>query len=432
LPIVYALILGWLFCRYHPLDRSVYPASFIAAGWAYRLLMGIVLWYVYSVFYTDRSTSDIFRFYDDARVMYSVLHNDPAAFFSMLTGIGGDPEELDVYYRQMNNWYKQYNYFLYNDARTLIRFNALIMLFSFGSYHVHTVFMAAFSYLGGLYMVRAFSPFLREWKAWLFPVVLMVPSVAFWSSGVLKEGIFMGAFGVFLYALFRIAERRAAWGTWLALTLAALLLLVIKVYLFLCLIPGLLYLLSGKAFKNGRPFLRFLIVQVVCIAVLVCIPELFPQWDIFYILYKKRIDFINEAMIWSAGSLVDVPELQPAAWSFFRQIPFALVMALFRPFIWESGSPLMLLSAIENIFLALFFLLPVIAFRRPSRQEATVMLFCLSFVLYLYLLIGTTTPILGSLVRYKIPGIPVLLIVLLLLTDREKLFRRLGLKKNKL
>ena len=48
-------------------------------------------------------------------------------------------------------------------------------------------------------------------------------------------------------------------------------------------------------------------------------------------------------------------------------------------------------------------------------------LFCLSIVLLLFTLIGLITPIMGAIVRYKVPGLPFLLIFLLLLLDKEKL-----------
>jgi hypothetical protein len=51
-------------------------------------------------------------------------------------------------------------------------------------------------------------------------------------------------------------------------------------------------------------------------------------------------------------------------------------------------------------------------------------------VLLLFVLIGLTTPILGAMVRYKIPGLPFLLIVFLLMLDKEKLLNKFpGLKK---
>lgn len=429
LPVGYALLLGGLFYRFHPLRSEGYGGWLVAGGYLYKLLLGVALWYIYSAVYTHRETSDIFRFFDDARVMYSALPEDPGAFFRMLTSIHGTGEDLEPYYRTMNNWYKQHNYFLYNDARTLIRVNAFILLFSFGSYHVHTVFMSAFAYLGSLYLVKAFYRFAPQWKMALFAAVLLVPSVAFWSAGVLKEGIFMAGFGMFIYQLLQLMYGRPGWKGMIWLVLSAGLLLLIKVYLFLCLLPGILFLVSGRWLLRNRPLLRFGLVHISWFGFLVAFPTLFPRYHIFYILFKKRLDFIHEAQIWSAGSLVSTPDLQPNAWSFLKQVPFALEMVFLRPFIWEASSTLMLFSSLENLALVLCLLLPVIAFRKPGIREWNVLLFCISFTWYLYVLIGTITPILGSLVRYKIPGIPLLLVAVLILTDKEKLLRRLRIQR---
>lgn len=430
LPVIYALIFGWLFYRYHPLRKSGIQRELVLGGFLYKIMFGVILWMIYSMLYTNHGNLDIFRFYDDARIMYSALPAHPDHFFQMLTGIGGNQQVLDQYYMEMNNWYKQYNYFLYNDARTLIRFNAFIMLFSFGAYHVHTVFMAAFSYLGILYLAKAFFLLTERNRVLIFAASVFVPSVALWSSGVLKEGIFMGAFGFFIYTFFQMMNGPFN-RKYMAVFLASIfLLMVIKVYLLICLVPGVVYMVLGKVVLPDKPLLRFVMVQCLLILILVLLPVVFPQYDLFYVLYKKRIDFMNEAMLWNAGSLVSVPELKPTALSFAGQVPFALLMVIFRPYPWEAHSMQMLASSAENILLALLMLLPFMAFRKPDKKVLACILFSLSFVTCLYLLIGTITPVLGSLVRYKVPGIPLLLIVVVLLTDFEKLKRKTGLRKK--
>ena len=47
--------------------------------------------------------------------------------------------------------------------------------------------------------------------------------------------------------------------------------------------------------------------------------------------------------------------------------------------------------------------------------------FALAFSLFLLTIIGLTTPILGAIVRYKIPALPFLILVALLFLDVQKL-----------
>ncbi|MBK6543548.1 MAG: hypothetical protein IPG10_20255 [Flavobacteriales bacterium] len=56
----------------------------------------------------------------------------------------------------MNNWYRQYESNMYNDAHTTIRLNAFLRLFSFGHIHVHTVFACFLSTIGLVALYKAF------------------------------------------------------------------------------------------------------------------------------------------------------------------------------------------------------------------------------------------------------------------------------------
>jgi hypothetical protein len=81
--------------------------------------------------------------------MTNALFTQPADGLRMLFAIGNDtPYFTEHYYSAMNNWVRQYESNLYNDAHTMIRFNAVLRLFSFGHYHVHTVFASFISLIG--------------------------------------------------------------------------------------------------------------------------------------------------------------------------------------------------------------------------------------------------------------------------------------------
>ena len=107
-----------------------------------KILAGILLSFIYTYYYTDRSTADIFKYFDDSKIMYDALFQKPSDFFRMLFGIENNSAYFDkTYYATMNNWYRVYDSNIYNESHTIIRFNALIRIFSFGYYHVHTVFI---------------------------------------------------------------------------------------------------------------------------------------------------------------------------------------------------------------------------------------------------------------------------------------------------
>jgi hypothetical protein len=51
-------------------------------------------------------------------------------------------------------------------------------------------------------------------------------------------------------------------------------------------------------------------------------------------------------------------------------------------------------------------------------------LFCVSFVILQFLIIGETTPILGAVARYKTIALPFLLIAFLFVLDKKKLISK--------
>jgi len=57
------------------------------------------------------------------------------------------------------------------------------------------------------------------------------------------------------------------------------------------------------------------------------------------------------------------------------------------------------------------------------------MFFCAGFVLILFILTGIATPVMGAIVRYKVPALPFLLIVFLLIIDKDKLLKKIAFLK---
>lgn len=121
-----------------------------------------------------------------------------------------------------------------------------------------------------------------------------------------------------------------------------------------------------------------------------------------------------------AGSLLNVKHLKPNLKSFAKETPKAFINTLFRPFLFESKSPLILLSGMENFLFIILLILVFFFKKRPSRTNVNLIYFSLTFALILVLFIGLTTPVMGSIVRYKAPALPFLFLSLFLLLDTKK------------
>src|ERR1039458_6797686 len=86
-----------------------------------KIAFGIAMAFIYTFYYPVRSDADIFKYFDDSGILYNMLFINPSYFFRMLFGINTNAPELRPYFTEMLCWYNIDT--LYNDNRTLIRFN---------------------------------------------------------------------------------------------------------------------------------------------------------------------------------------------------------------------------------------------------------------------------------------------------------------------
>ena len=106
-----------------------------------------------------------------------------------------------------------------------------------------------------------------------------------------------------------------------------------------------------------------------------------------------------------------------------RKFPLALNVTLFRPYLWEVRNPVMLLAALESVFV--FMITVYVALRVRSNVFTIIrrnpfLLFLLLFSISFAFAVGFSTYNFGSLVRYKIPMIPIYLSALSILYYSNK------------
>ncbi|OFX32323.1 MAG: hypothetical protein A2X08_03830 [Bacteroidetes bacterium GWA2_32_17] len=377
---------------------------------------------IYTYYYKDNFESDIFKYFEDGKVIHSSIHNNPFDFLRLVSGIGADAPHLDQYYNLTNYWFKENDYNLLNDNRTIIRFNAIALIFSFGYFNVHNIFMAFISFTGFTAIFKIFYNYFQEKRNLLIVSVYLIPSVLIWTSGVLKEGLVMFSLGFLLYYFDKLLACKFQWKYVLGLIFTIFLLFISKFYVLLAIIPGLFSIAAIKLFKNKFAFYIFTSVHVLIFVIFFFFQVVFSHYNLTEIVSKKQHDFINMIdKINSVGSQIDIPALKPSLLSFVKNTPNALVNSFFRPHIFEIKSFMYIVPAIENLLIIIMFLLMIFFYKKISTDNFLWIWFCISFVLILFVLCGLTTPVLGALVRYKVPAIPFLFIIFITFIDLKKI-----------
>jgi hypothetical protein len=139
---------------------------------------------------------------------------------------------------------------------------------------------------------------------------------------------------------------------------------------------------------------------------------------------KVTKGYINSVSEEEGGSAYDLGEFEPTLSGMLTKFPQAVVVTLFRPFLWEAKKPIMLLSALESLAFALLFI--NVFFRRGIKMilRKTLndpnLLFFLIYSLLFAFAVGVSTGNFGTLSRYKIPCVPFFAAFLLILYYQQK------------
>ena len=99
-----------------------------------------------------------------------------------------------------------------------------------------------------------------------------------------------------------------------------------------------------------------------------------------------------------------------------RAFPAAVVAGTFRPFIWESLSPTLLVNGIESLVFMymtfLFFFKGSVARKINTIRRSEFLMFAFYFVLLMAFMAGFTGVLFGVLVRFKAAVLPFLVLLL--------------------
>ena len=234
----------------------------------------------------------------------------------------------------------------------------------------------------------------------------------------MKEGPLLFVFGITLNILNKVFTKRAYWQHYALLLFCFLFLFHLKFYVGILLIPavtGYLWIVNPK---GPHPIVKIFanLASYYGIAVLWHIYNW--NWSLFTVLKWKRKDFLGLAQSMDAKSLISTENLQDTPISFLQNFMQGFLNAILRPLPWEIYSLALLPNALENCLIILFILICIVFGKRANFQS--IGYFFIIYAFTLLTIVGMVTPIMGSLVRYKIPAIPFLLMFFLLFLKKEK------------
>jgi hypothetical protein len=342
------------------------------------------------------------------------------------------------------------------------------------------VILGLWSFTGQLAIYRTFVGIFNE-KTKSLLAVFFIPSFVFWSSGILKEGVLIGFLGLFLWFIFcyykssKIKHLMGIIVMWFGVLFS-------KFYVAFCIIP-LTFVFIFKTNLKPKLIVSFCVIFCFVSFILITnnsalvrkpvellkekqrqfinvskggyfIVQANDTFRVDYDLGTKSIKLLGDSgyftketigyafvnlkdtkqveiktgktnsfkilkKISGAKSNIKISEIDDIK-SLVKNLPEYILNILIRPFPRETRTVFQLITLIENISIIICFGLALVWFKKPRKNEIAWILCFLFYIFLLFALIGSTTPVIGAIVRYKIPALPFLWIMILVLFDETK------------
>ena len=395
------IISKWRFFK-----ESRIPKNFLIAAFVLKLMAGFMVGFVYSKYYTDRTKADTFKYFDDSAILFSALHEAPYDFWCMISGIGSNKPELSSYYNRMNHWYDIHSPM--NDNRAMIRLNACLRLFSLGHYHVHVVIVCMLSFIGMIAATRALAQYHPDQSLLFFLSFVCVPSVLFWTSGLLKDSLTVFALGLTLLSLASLQKVLKPVKI-VGLVVCLWMLANIRFQFFLLMVPITVAWLTAALF-NKRKQAVFMVTFVAMISGLLASWGTLFDTDFMEVLSKKREAFIALAKTENSNSLFSSSGLDNRFPEILAEPAAGFWHAITQPSLQFKGGVANAIVGVETLAIGLFLCFLVIKILSKRTRHGSIYLTMILTISISYLsVMGMVTPIAGALVRYKALMLPFVL-----------------------
>lgn len=390
----------------HPLRSYYIQGLYVKFGGA--IFIGLIYAYYYK-------GGDTLNYFDHAKIINSSLDHSFSTWLDLMQAKSPDENPYIYKYSSQMFWYGE------RSTYTVACICALLGLFNGTTYMPTALLFAFISYSGIWAMYRTFVNIYPQLVKPLAFAFLFIPGVAAWGSSIFKDTVCMFALGWLTYCTFRVfISRDSTFKNLFMLSLSFYLIAIIKVYIILAFVPALsLWLLmtfSKKIhFRSLRILINLLFIAVTATAFLFLANRFASELNEYSLdnlanKAKKTQNWITYVSEAQEGSSYSIGEFDPTPLGMLKKFPQAVVVTLYRPFLWEINKPIVALSALESFFffaltLVILFKLGIKTVYKRLASDAN-LLFFLIFTLIFAFSVGISTGNFGSLSRYKIPCTP--------------------------
>ncbi|MFN6086421.1 MAG: hypothetical protein ACK476_16020 [Fluviicola sp.] len=409
-----------LYIRQKNVNNPLY--RFFLAAYAYKIAMGFLYAVIYVYVYNG---GDTLAYWKGGDVLNNLFYDSPVNY---LTEIWRDTSKIKYIpscYSLKTGYPPTWIYFEKN-SWFVCKLSSFFSFFSFGSYvAINLIFSFLSFYIS--FKFYLFVDKITKIKSELILIaVVFVPSVSFWCGGISKDTIVFCFSLLSIMYLWKLIYEKFTFRNTLIALFSIYCLIQSRPFILIAIFLPLFVLLVFRLNRNS-PFITRLITRVigitttvVIIAVFFRFSELLGEFSTSKLVSTAETTYndfqVNQVY---TGKRYDLGISDFSTQSLVRAGPLAILTSIYRPFIWEAESVLMLLNGLESVFL--IFMTFQLLRKKKSKHMLNIeksdtnrdfIIFCIAFVIILAFFVGLTSGLFGVLSRQKAPILPFFMLFL--------------------
>jgi len=401
----YLVLFAWLVTRIKFFTRSGLSNPQLIILFLLKVMAGIFYGWMGIYYGTTAQMLDTWVHHQNGMMEYQLLKEDPSLYFTNLF--------RNPYNDGMSKFFASSDSY-WNDLKgnMFAKILSVFDIFTFGKYYVNVIFYSFLTLFGPIALFRVMTDAFPRQKSAVLIATFLVPSFLYWCSGLHKEGALALGVSLIIYHLyFGSKERRWPPGRILCMVLGLLLMLTLRNFVLMIVLPAMAAWLLANCFRRYG-LLIYILFYGICIVLFFNLRYLDQRLDFPQAVVDKQ----NSFSLIVGKTSVPVDHLQPTARSFIQNTPQAFSLSILRPYPSDVNHILSLAASVEIILIWL--LLALFILYRKRQQTPSNFLWFIGFLSLTFLLsIGFSVNNLGAIARYRSIMFPVFITPLAAMID---------------
>ena len=382
----------------------------------FKFLFAISFAIVYLIYYGGGDTT---AYWDGAVTLNNLFLNSPSLFFEHL--INEPTQSLFSEHFNLDTGYPPGWIYREPEAWFVCKIASIVSLITFKSYFAGTLFFAFLTAMASWKIFELVIKLNTHKENVAAFCILFIPTVSFWCTGISKDTVVFISILNLLYYVFDIMVLGSS------VKIKNIILIMFSVFLIYHTRTFILAAIAVPVFMSfgariTRRYEKQLLIKLFIRSAIVF-------GGIFLFLQFFSSDFANqmvtEAQVVQSdftvnetytGKRYEISNTDASPAGLIRAIPESVFYGIYKPFIYESFSPTLIMNGLESLLLMFltirFFIIgnPIKKITHIRKNE--ILVFAFIFSLFIAFMAGFTSVLFGVLVRIRAPLLPFFFLVL--------------------